>query len=317
LDLSVDEAAPVTRQVSAEIDWLARERVPEVQRFIEEHWRRGHALARDEELLRWQHRSLADPGRLSILVADQAGELVAMLGLVEFEACLGERRGRGAWMTNWLVVPERRGEGIGAALVERARSEYAFVGALDANEATRRALAGSFVERPILRWALVYDPDAARALLGREPEWIDAAAAVAAGALFGACRDAEFLAWRYRAHPRFEYTVLNRDSELSAYRLAGRVLRVVDFLGDEELAQEVAEAGRATGAAFAEFSCASAGYAAPLEAAGFRRASGLPSRFQPLDLGERPDVSCFWAPGLPLGNLYVTAADGDLDRPNE
>jgi GNAT superfamily N-acetyltransferase len=299
------------------IDWLPVARLAEVQRFIDERWRPGHVLAQDEQLLRWQHRSLSDPERLAILVAEEAGELVAMLGLIEFEACLGERRGRGAWMTNWLVVPEHRGEGIGAALVVRACADYALVGALDANEATRQALAGSFAERPILRWALFFDRDATLALLGREPEWIDAPTSTAVGEFVGACRDKEFLAWRYRAHPRFEYIVLEADSGLAAYRHAGPVLRVVEFLGDEALAQEVAEAGRKAGALFAEFSCVSPVYAAPLEAAGFRRAHGLPSRFQPLDLGERPDVSCFWAPGLDLDDLYVTAADSDLDRPNE
>jgi hypothetical protein len=286
------------------IDWLPVEQLAEVQRFIDEQWRPGHVLARDEELLRWQHRSLADPDRLAILVADDAG-LVAMLGLIEFEACLGERRGRGAWMTNWLVLPERRGERIGAALVERACAEYDLVGALDANDATRQALAGRFVERPILRWALPYDLDA----MPGQPEWLDASASPR-GAFAGACRDEEFIAWRYRNHPRFEYTVLEG---FAAYRLAGNALRVVDFLGDEELAERVADAGRRTGAAYAEFVCHSPGYGASLEAVGFRRAGGLPTRFQPLDLAGRPDVSCFWGYE---GDLYVTAADSDLDRPN-
>jgi GNAT superfamily N-acetyltransferase len=289
------------------IEQAPLERLGALQRFIDERWRRGHVLARDEELLRWQHRSLSEPDRLSILVAEDGGELVAMLGLIEFEACLGTRRGRGAWMTNWLVVPERRGEGIGAALVDRARSEHVLVGALDANDATRRALAGSFVERPILRWALPYDLDA----MPRATEWIDASAS-ATGEFVGASRDEEFVAWRYRNHPRFEYTVL---PGFAAYRLAGNVLRVVDFLGGEELAEEVADAGRRAGAVYAEFLCHSPGYGAPLEGVGFRRARGLPSRFQPLEPAERPEVSCFW--GLGGGEPYVTAADGDLDRPNE
>jgi GNAT superfamily N-acetyltransferase len=289
------------------IDWVPLERLAEVQRFIDERWRRGHVLARDDQLLRWQHRSLSAPDRLAILTAEDDCELVAMLGLIEFEACLGEQRGRGAWMTNWLVVPEWRGEGLGAALVERACSQYALVGALDANDTTRRALAGSFVELPILRWALPYDPDA----MPGQPEWIDTPASWP-GTFAGACRDDEFVAWRYRNHPRFEYTVLDG---FAAYRLAGDVLRVVDFLGDEGLAEKVAAAGRRAGAVYAEFLCHSPGYAAPLEAVGFRRARGLPSRFQPLDLTPRPDVSCFW--GLDGGEVYVTAADGDLDRPNE
>jgi GNAT superfamily N-acetyltransferase len=316
--------------VSVEIDWLAPERVPELQRFIDERWRRGHVLARDEELLRWQHRSLARPDCLAVLGATLAGDLVGMLGLVEFEACLGERRGRGAWMTTWLVVPERRGEGLGAALVEKACSENDLVGALDANDATRRVLAGSgFVERPILRWACVFDPAGLRELLGgRDPDWGKPTHAAPAEQLTGACRDDAFLSWRYRDHPRFEYRVLRRDGGLAAYRIEqvrdseARVVRVVDFLGGEALALEVVEAGREAGVLFADFSCASAPFGAPLEAAGFRPAHSLPSRFQPLDLSERPSVSCFWAaPGIDVDlasdDLYVTAADSDLDRPNE
>jgi GNAT superfamily N-acetyltransferase len=287
------------------IDWLSVGRLADAQRFIAERWRPDHVLAREDELLRWQHRSLVDPDRLAILVAEHEGELVGMLGLIEFEACLGDRRGRGAWMTNWLVVPEQRGRRIGAALVERACAEYELVGALDANDATLRALAGRFVERPILRWALPYD----LAAMPGEPEWLDEPPSPAA-AFAGACRDEEFIAWRYRNHPRFQYTVLDG---FAAYRLAGNVLRVVDFLGDEELADQIAAAGHDAGAAYAEFLCHSSAYAAPLEAAGFRRVRGLPSRLQPLDLRPRPDVSCFWGYE---DDLYVTAADSDLDRPN-
>jgi GNAT superfamily N-acetyltransferase len=294
------------------IDWLPLERLAEVQRFIDDRWRTGHVLAQDEELLRWQHRSLADPDRLAILGAEEDGELVGMLGLIEFEACFGDRRGRGAWMTNWLVMPERRGEGIGSALAERACSEYELVGALDANEATRDALAGSFVERPILRWALPYNLVA----MPGEPEWLDESAPPA-GAFAGACRDEEFIGWRYRNHPRFEYTVLDGFAAVldgfAAFRLAGDVLRVVDFLGDEGLAERVADEGRRVGAVYAEFLCHAPAYGAPLEAVGFRRARSLPSRFEPLDLRPRPDISCFR--GFD-GDLYVTAADSDLDRPN-
>ena len=288
------------------IDWLGLNRLAEVQRFIDQRWRHGHVLARDEELLRWQHRSLANPDRLAILGAERNGELVGMLGLIEFEACLGEQRGRGAWLTNWLVVPEGRGEGIGAALVERACAEYDLVGALDANNATRHVLAGRFVERPILRWALPYD----LAAMPGQPKWLDETNAMPATAFAGACRDEDFIAWRYRNHPRFAYTVLEG---FAAYRVAGSVLRVVDFLGDEELAERVTDAGRRSGAVYAEFLCHSSAYGAPLEAVGFRRARGLPSRFQPLDLHPRPDVSCFWGSD---GDLYVTSADSDLDRPN-
>ena len=309
---------------------------------MDEHWRRGHVLARDAELLRWQHPRPEQPDRVSVLAAEEEGRLVAMLGFVPFTGCVRDERVRGGWMTNWLVVPEARGRRLGLALVEHVLgAEYELVGALAANAATRHVLGpAGFVEVELRRWVRVLDQAALRELLaGREvPEeawaaWAEpatGAAEAAAGGFVGACRDKEYLRWRYDEHPRFRYEVL-RDGGLAAYRIetvAGteaRVMRVVDFLGGAELAAALVEAARRAGAAFADFACTSARFAAPLEAAGFAREellpARLPGRFQPLDFSDRPLVSCFWAAPRLGGDLfgddlYVTRADSDLDRPN-
>ena len=316
------------------IDWLPLERLPELQAFVDEHWRRGHVLGRDAELLRWQHRRRSDPERLSVLAAEEDGRLVAMLGWIEFDACVDERRVPGGWMTNWLVVSEARGRRLGLALVERAlEAEYELVGALAANSATRHVLGRfGFAEVGMFRWVRVFDAGALRELLGgRELPAAEAPPEAPGGAGFvGACRDAEFVRRRYREHPRFRYDLVE-ESGLAAYRLetvagsSAQVMRIVDFLGDEALAVRLAEAARSAGVVFADFSCTSARFGAPLEAAGFEREdrlpAALPGRFQPLDFSDRPIVSCFWAaPRLGVdfagGDLYVTRADSDLDRPN-
>src|SRR5205085_8984351 len=105
-----------------------------------------------------------------------------------------------------------------------------------------------------------------------------------------------------------------------------RVLRIADLLGGAELAHVVAAVAESHGVVFADFSCTSAAFGAPLEDAGFQREDRLPAelpgRFQPLDFSDRPLVSCFWASERLGGNgvftggdLYVTRADSDLDRP--
>ena len=71
------------------IDWLPVSRLEELQAFVDEHWRRGHVLARDAELLRWQHRRRADPETLAVLLAEEDGRIAAMLGWIEFDACVG------------------------------------------------------------------------------------------------------------------------------------------------------------------------------------------------------------------------------------
>jgi hypothetical protein len=98
-------------------------------------------------------------------------------------------------------------------------------------------------------------------------------------------------------------------------------MRITDMLGDEELARALVAVAESEGVVFADFYCTSAAFAGPLEAAGFAPREGLPGRFQPLDFSDRPIVSNFWAaPRLEVdfaaGDLYVTRADSDLDRPN-
>jgi hypothetical protein len=231
-------------------------------------------------------------------------------------------------MTNWLVVPDARGRKLGLALVERALgSEYEFVGALAANSATRHVLGGfGFAEVDMFRWVRVFDDAALHELLGgRKPSRAEAPAETRGGTSFvGACRDADFLHWRYREHPRFRYEVVDEKAVYRVETVAGssaKVVRIVDFLGDEALAARVADEAERAGAVFADFYCSSARFGAPLDTAGFTPDPGLPGRFQPLDFSDRPIVSCFWAaPRLEVdfgaGDLYVTRADSDLDRPN-
>lgn len=314
-----------------EIDWLPAERIPELQEFVDRRWRRGHVFAGDEELLRWQHRRRSEDGRLAVLVAEEGGAFVGMLGFVEFDACLGDERASGGWMTNWLVVPEARGRGLGMALVERALGgEYEFVGALDANDATRHVLgAHGFAERMMTRWVRVFDAEGLRELLGSDRR-LEARPISdlrpSAGPPLGGCRDESFLRWRYDEHPRFRYEIL-RGSGFAAYRIEqvrdspARVMRIVDFLGGSELAEALAEAAERERVVFADFSCTAAPFGAELERAGFERDERLPRRFQPLDFSDRPPVCCFWAAArlavdFASDDLYVTRADSDLDRPN-
>jgi GNAT superfamily N-acetyltransferase len=301
-------------------------------------------LARDDELLRWQHARPDNPERLSVLVAEEAGRLVGMLGLIEFDACIRSRRARGAWMTTWLVEPDARGRGIGRALVEQTlATEYDFVGALAANEATRHVLHGlGFAEVGMYRWVRVLDVDGLRELLrGRDvPDeawaaWAESSPATEtappAQGFVGACRDGAFLERRYGRHPRFDYRVVRTEQGVAARRIETvrgtdlRVMRIVDLLAGPELAEQLATEAEREAVVFVDFACTSPRFGLPLEAAGFAREdrlpSELPSRFQPLDFSERPIVSCFWAcPGLGVdffgGDLYVTRADSDLDRPN-
>jgi hypothetical protein len=340
--------------VSLAIDWCPLERTGEVRRFLDEHWQRGHVLARDEELLRWQYRFPDDPARLSVLLADRGGALVGILGVIQFPFCLDGERLRGAWLTNWMSL---RGEHVGRPLVDRVFEEFDVAVVVGVNQLATRVFAelGFEALESIPRWVRVLSTDALRKLV---PEmdalppvvgvgdeiacpWSAATAtawdrtfAQLAPSLRGVWKDADYLDWRYLSHPRFEYRVLVAGEAADALlvyrreRPAGReedVIRVVDLLGQPAAAAALAAevlAGESD-AAFADFYCTSAKLAAPLEAAGFSPADRLPafpSRFQPLEPEPRALAATFWASpelGRPFegDRVYFTRGDSDADRP--
>lgn len=55
--------------------------IPQVQKFIDDHWRSGHILSRDEPLLRWQH--LGSDGQLNFVLGEMNGELEGILGFLD------------------------------------------------------------------------------------------------------------------------------------------------------------------------------------------------------------------------------------------
>jgi hypothetical protein len=362
-----------------EIDWLQAGRLGELQSFLDEHWRRGHILAHDAPLVRWQHRFPGHPERLAVLVAREDDEIVAALGLIVMHLCVHGQRSPGGWLATWIATPAARRRQAGLRLLKRVLDEpFEFIGVLGINEtglSIYRKL-GFSIRPSIPRWVRIISDEALVRLLGErvppsservepaEPpaersvrvfaweeshgeRWDELWAGQLASRIVGTWRDHAYLRWRYLDHPRFHYTVLLAERSdaslcgLAVYRIAevrgseGKVLRVVDLLGDDEaataLASEIVAAGVYANAAFAEFYCtAGAPLAKALEACGFtlelEPASTLPALFEPLNPGISPVLAGAFRAGPGLGGepaifgsdaLYVTRADGDVDRPHE
>lgn len=158
----------------------------------------------------------------------------------------------------------------------------------------------------------------------------------------GACRDAAFLRWRYREHPRFTYQVRFVEREADAASIgvvvwrveqlpehSTSVVRIVELLGIPEgealLTHAVCDVARESGAAWADFYCSSRTFAEPLVRVGFGLdhdavdRSVFPARLQPVEPGVHPILPLV---RLPRGEriaerrFYITKADADQDRPN-
>ncbi len=219
---------------------------PALMSFIDRHWRSGHILSRDEALLRWQFAPARLAGaaadELSVLLACRGGKIVGMLGLIPFEFNFRGRRAAGAWLANWLALPEVTGAGL--TLMETARklgceARFAF-GIGQAVEGLYGRMGFEVLPR-CPRWVAVLDAPAACELIARanpaasaeavdavarqycivDPEDADGKVAEAFGELggqwnrcwetrfaprlVGGCRDAAYINWRYVNHPRFHY----------------------------------------------------------------------------------------------------------------
>ena len=154
-----------------QIGWCHVGRVAELQRFIDTAWRPDHILARDQGLLRWQYRFPGKPQELSILVAEEAGQIIGMLGAIQVGFSDRGKRHPGVMLALWIVKEEYRERAVGLRLYQRLMDgQCAFIGVLGINEEVARiypAMRYAMWER-IPRWG-------ARLLEGRSCEVVGAA----------------------------------------------------------------------------------------------------------------------------------------------
>jgi hypothetical protein len=326
--------------------------IEDVVRFIDDHWRRGHALVTSRTLLDWQHRN--PDGGYSFVVARQDGVVIGILGYIStmrFDPALAPDNV--VWLTTWKVRDDAGVAGVGLALLQylTTHEPHAGIGAIGLNPATRpiyqalgyrigelqhyvlpNADVGRFelatlTAPPVtaragaapLTWRLLADPNDFERLAG-EP--------VSTGG--GVPRKtARYFAARYAAHPFYSYRVfalIDREHAIGllATRLAEhgghRALRLVDFLGDADLVARIGSVVQSLlhehGAEYADVYNTGID-AAAFECAGFRRVDPdgpeiVPDHFEPF---ERRNVR-LWFTMKAAAGAQLFKGDADQDRPN-
>lgn len=299
-----------------ELRWCGVDEVPLLQELVDTYWRRGHVLARDEALLRWQYRIEGDDKRLSVLIARLDSRPVGFLGVIRTRFCWAGEEVRAGWLATWTVAPESRSTQAGLALVQRAIDSFDVVGCIGFNETAERIYRalGFEVRSPLPRYVRAVDPAALERLLGRGDaaltatahapapaaavalDWSDAAAErwertwreqIAEG-FVGSARDAAFLRWRYVEHPVYRYVVRFAEgaTALVVHRIESvldreeRVVRFVEALGDPKAAAELVALALAEEprAALADFACATEADVEAFVRCGFVAEEALPER---------------------------------------
>jgi len=182
----------------------------QLRAYIDEHWRKGHILARDERMFDFQYRTpwvdrgVWHNGTSVLCIYEGGGErLLGFLGSI----VAPYPRPQSYWLALWHVLPELKGGGAGGKLLQKmqeiAYAQDGWIGTFGAGlEALPVYLKRGYCCRAVRRW--VYTP--------LDEPLAQARASVATASLpFPARHSAESLpsddwtSYRYDEHPIFKY----------------------------------------------------------------------------------------------------------------
>jgi hypothetical protein len=332
--------------------------------FIERHWARKVALS-VPRFFDWQFRGGHPGGRnRCLVVVDARDRLHGFMGVTVRTFHIDGRRLPGAELTTWVIDEALRGLGLGKAIVRRLQESYQAIIGMGISDSALPIYAthGFKYLRYLPRYVRVLDAERVapiskleplgRRMMQREPrvsrakfeaEPIDLRSAAAlAEPLYSkfncTVRDADYLEWRYGAHPFFHYQTFRvRDGRGDAavvLRLDEksdlRVAHVVDFLGAESSVPAVLaflEAFcRERGVALADFYCSADPIGHQFWSHGWFSSVDdfylqVPNWFYPIDMRSPPTTSLIlWAREdvgalIDRSRVYITKGDCDMDRP--
>lgn len=256
--------------------------LPEVQRFIDEHWLKGHVLARSLDLLKWQYGDPASDDYNLVLARGEQG-LLGILGYVpsrRFER--DDLANPTVWLALWQVREDIRIPGLGLLLWRfiADREKPALFATLGINETTLPLYKRLGYETGELDHHLILNPDKT------EFKILSSIPGLRALSIASSLSDPDFVvrelvddtAWasfrrqftwkqppgvaprktlsyfenRYFAHPFYRYSLFGISSTdgssvgLVVLRkvegLGGCALRIIDALGPDDIWQALAHA---------------------------------------------------------------------------
>ena len=319
--------------------------------FLDEHWQRGHVLAKSRALMDWQHR--AADGGYDYLVARDGSRLLGVLGYIassRFDPRLAAPNV--IWLALWKVREDSAQPGLGLRMLRfLAQAHDGAVLAVNginlAHPPMYRALGYQVVE---LAQHVLVNPKARQTLISGVPPVLGSGPA-GTGTGFTELRSADldalpaqaldesalplktpaYFRERFLRHPFYRYRVFQLDSRtagtgLLALRVAEhegrRAVRIVDFSGNPAL---LGSCGVGVARIAAEFDAEYADIWSSgidpdlLAASGFAQLDSagpttVPNYFEPF-LARNARILCAFRNPTALP-FRAFRADGDQDRPN-
>jgi|HubBroStandDraft_6_1064221.scaffolds.fasta_scaffold172663_2 hypothetical protein len=359
--------------------------------FLGQYWAQGHVYTRMRDLFDWTFRrpGLWDPETYSFTVAVDGGDLVGILGGIPFTLNRKGHFSKAVWIVNYVVRPDYRKGAMALQLLSSFRKpEFAAVVAFGINPITvpiyqvlrgkvlpeipRHFLIMARQEERMVRLLKITQPywpheritDLISTFHNRKlrgspshagnslpANWDEKDWAELSTHTVGAARDADYLDWRYRDHPVFDYRFVTvpegSRTGLAVWRLetiqratdlgredVDRIARLLEFLpasleNADQLFGAVLRDVEAAGAMAIDFYSYHSITRKWLKEVGFPGSDShvdgdcLPSRFQPLDGKKGGIMSAIFLQDIHSSNFtaddcpwYWTKSDSDQDRPN-
>ncbi len=100
-----------------EIHLCLKSELKELQRFIQNHWKKNHVLAVSDELMRWQYYdSRSERYNFFLATHKASGEIHGILGFIPLSHFDRSIRSRDVWSALWKVRDDIKAPGLGVTI---------------------------------------------------------------------------------------------------------------------------------------------------------------------------------------------------------
>ena len=349
--------------------------VKQATSFYEDCWERKIALA-DEKFYKWQFIDCPAAKKLDhsvVAINETTGDIAAIMGLNPRPYYLDESLKKGAELTTWVSHPELKGKGVAPKLISYIQENYdIFFGMGISTDALPVYLRlGAKYLASIPRYFRILNLQAAERIASVRPlgkklvkltlttkfenflnlhpcsqENIQSAWKMHRALYNSFSRSDEYLTWRYREHPYFDYQLFSISTQegdqsrctvvvLRETMLSGKesesIVHIADVIGEfnlEVLAaiEDHVKLSYAYAIAIDIYSASEKIQSVLRDADWFscldhRSFIELPHLFSPLEIRDPATTSLiYWASfGFKslanMNNMYIAKSDCDLDRP--
>lgn len=131
------------------------------QSCIDTLWQKGHILARDAELFKWQFRSVDQSNLLNFFIAADDNQPIGCMGRISLPC---HRQGQpfpGAAMTNLICLPHYRKLGFGMQIMQKAYEGLQYVANIGINDHVAKLyrMMGQYIKSSMPRFVCIANMD--------------------------------------------------------------------------------------------------------------------------------------------------------------